>query len=166
LSREDRVPAANRLLLNLILNAIEAMRERAGGGGAGKLPDQQAVTNRNGRVRSKVRDNSGFRLCLGGYSTAVSIEAFYTHETEVGLGLGLSICRSIIRRRITDDCGRVQHVPRGAIFGFIAPIHPGRCVVKWSGASGSATRTNIESSRQSNQWWWSRKMGDHYDRAG
>jgi signal transduction histidine kinase len=53
-------------------------------------------------------------------------EAFYSTKLG-GLGLGLSICRSIIA---TYD-GRLwasPNVPRGAIFGFIAPTHPAAIV--------------------------------------
>jgi len=49
--------------------------------------------------------------------------AFYTTKPG-GLGLGLSICRSIIQAHN----GRLwagPNVPRGAIFHFISPAHPG-----------------------------------------
>jgi signal transduction histidine kinase len=51
-----------------------------------------------------------------------AFETFYTTKSD-GLGLGLSICRSIIE----THGGRLwasPNAPRGAIFGFIAPAHP------------------------------------------
>ena len=49
-------------------------------------------------------------------------EPFYTTKA-VGMGMGLSICRSIIE---AHD-GRLwasANVPRGAIFEFTVPVHP------------------------------------------
>jgi signal transduction histidine kinase len=49
-------------------------------------------------------------------------EAFYTTKPD-GLGLGLSICRSIIEAHN----GRLRasaNVPRGAVFEFTVPTHP------------------------------------------
>jgi signal transduction histidine kinase len=50
-------------------------------------------------------------------------EPFYTTKPG-GLGLGLSICRSIIEAH----GGRLSvsaNVPRGATFQFTLPVHPG-----------------------------------------
>ena len=50
-------------------------------------------------------------------------EAFYTTKPS-GLGMGLSICRSIIEAH----GGRLwanANVPRGAVFHFTVPGHPG-----------------------------------------
>ena len=49
-------------------------------------------------------------------------EAFYTTKPG-GLGLGLSICRSIIEAHDGRLWAR-PNAPRGAIFGFTAPAHP------------------------------------------
>jgi signal transduction histidine kinase len=49
-------------------------------------------------------------------------DAFYTTKS-AGLGLGLSICRSIVE----THGGRLwasANVPRGAIFQFTIPAHP------------------------------------------
>jgi signal transduction histidine kinase len=49
-------------------------------------------------------------------------EAFYTTKSG-GLGLGLSICRSIIEAH-NGRLWASPNLPRGAIFGFTAPTHP------------------------------------------
>ena len=49
-------------------------------------------------------------------------EAFYSTKPG-GLGLGLSICRSIIAAH-GGRLGASPNVPRGVVFGFIAPAHP------------------------------------------
>jgi len=67
----------------------------------------------------------GARLAVPGLAPATLerlFEAFYTTKPQ-GLGLGLSICRSIIEAH----GGRLwanANVPRGAIFQFTLPEHP------------------------------------------
>jgi PAS domain S-box-containing protein len=110
----DRVQL-QQVLLNLIINAIEAMRavgeqQRELLVSTGHEPDGVSV---------EVRD-SGPGFAPADFERV--FEAFYTTKPG-GLGLGLSICRSIIE---AHD-GRLwasPNVPRGAIFGFIAPAHP------------------------------------------
>jgi C4-dicarboxylate-specific signal transduction histidine kinase len=105
-----------QVLLNLILNAIEAMRE------VSEAERELLISTRHepDGVSVEVRDSGP------GFAPAVLervFEAFYTTKPG-GLGLGLSICRSIIE---AHD-GRLwasPNVPRGAIFGFTAPAHPG-----------------------------------------
>jgi PAS domain S-box-containing protein len=110
----DRVQL-QQVLLNLIINAIEAMRD------VGETKRELLIGTRHepDGVSVEVRDSGP------GFAPAALervFDAFYTTKPG-GLGLGLSICRSIIE---AHD-GRLwasPNVPRGAIFGFIAPAHP------------------------------------------
>jgi signal transduction histidine kinase len=110
----DRVQL-QQVLLNLIINAIEAMRD------AGEEERELLISTRHepGGVSVEVRDSGP------GFAPADIdrvFEAFYSTKPS-GVGLGLSICRSIIE---AHD-GRLwasPNAPRGAIFGFVAPAHP------------------------------------------
>jgi PAS domain S-box-containing protein len=110
----DRVQL-QQVLLNLILNAIEAMRD------TGEKKRELLICSRNDPegVAVEVRDSGpGFAP----EDIDRVFEAFYTTKPG-GLGLGLSICRSIIE----SHNGRIwasPNVPRGAVFGFTAPAHP------------------------------------------
>jgi PAS domain S-box-containing protein len=110
----DRVQL-QQVLLNLIINAIEAMRDV----GEGKRELLISSHNEPDAVSVEVRDSGpGFAL------TALErvFEAFYTTKPG-GLGLGLSICRSIIETH-NGQLWASPNVPRGAIFRFTAPAHP------------------------------------------
>jgi PAS domain S-box-containing protein len=110
----DRVQL-QQVLLNLIINAIEAMRD------VGEKERELLISSRNepDGVSVEVRDSGP------GFTPAALervFEAFYTTKPD-GLGLGLSICRSIIEAH-NGRLWASPNVPRGAIFGFIAPAHP------------------------------------------
>jgi PAS domain S-box-containing protein len=110
----DRVQL-QQVMLNLILNAIEAMRD------VGEEERELLISTRNepDGVSVEVRDSGP------GFAPAALervFEAFYTTKPG-GLGLGLSICRSIIEAH-NGRLWASPNVPRGAIFGFIAPAHP------------------------------------------
>jgi PAS domain S-box-containing protein len=110
----DRVQL-QQVLLNLVINAIEAMRD------VGEEERELLISTRNepGRVSVEVRDSGpGFA------PTTIDrvFEAFYSTKPD-GLGLGLSICRSIIEAH-NGQLWASPNVPRGAIFRFIAPAHP------------------------------------------
>ena len=110
----DRVQL-QQVLLNLIINAIEAMRD------VGEEERELLISTRNepDGVSVEVRDSGP------GFAPAVLervFEAFYTTKPS-GLGLGLSICRSIIEAH-NGRLWASPNVPRGAIFSFIAPAHP------------------------------------------
>jgi PAS domain S-box-containing protein len=110
----DRVQL-QQVLLNLIINAIEAMRD------VSEDERELLISSRNepDGVSVEVRDSGP------GFAPAALervFEAFYTTKPG-GLGLGLSICRSIIEAH-NGRLWAIPNVPRGAIFGFTAPAHP------------------------------------------
>lgn len=113
----DRVQL-QQVLLNLIINAIEAMS------GLGEEPRELLVssgTTESGGVLVTVRD-SGPGLAAAMLDRV--FESFYTTKPS-GLGLGLSICRSIVEAH----GGRLwasANDPRGAVFQFTIPAVEGR----------------------------------------
>jgi PAS domain S-box-containing protein len=104
-----------QVLLNLIINAVEAMRD------VGEEERELLISTRNepDGLSVEVRDSGP------GFAPAALervFEAFYTTKPS-GLGLGLSICRSIIEAH-NGRLWASPNVPRGAIFRFIVPAHP------------------------------------------
>jgi PAS domain S-box-containing protein len=117
----DRLPSMQgdrvqlqQVMLNLIINAVEAMS------GVSEGPRELLIstgTSDTGDVRVAVRD-SGPGLTPAALERL--FEPFCTTKPG-GLGLGLSICRSIIEAH----GGRLwasANVPRGAIFQFTLPV--------------------------------------------
>jgi PAS domain S-box-containing protein len=107
----DRVQL-QQVLLNLIINAIDAMRD------VGEEERELLISTRNGPdgVSVEVRDSGQ------GFAPAALervFEPFYTTKPE-GMGMGLSICRSIIEAH----GGRLWAIPcepQGALFQFTIP---------------------------------------------
>jgi C4-dicarboxylate-specific signal transduction histidine kinase len=111
----DRVQL-QQVMLNLIVNAVEAASGVSEGSRELLIGTRKAET---GGVRVAVRD-SGPGLTPAALEHL--FEPFYTTKPN-GLGLGLSICRSIIEAH----GGRLwtsANVPRGAVFQFTLPEHP------------------------------------------
>jgi PAS domain S-box-containing protein len=107
----DRVQL-QQVLLNLIINAIEAMRD------GGEEERELLISSRNepDGVSVEVRDSGpGFAPA----ALECVFEAFYTTKPD-GLGLGLSICRSIIEAH-NGRLWASANVPRGASFQFVLP---------------------------------------------
>jgi PAS domain S-box-containing protein len=112
----DRVQL-QQVVLNLIVNAVQAMGTLAQG------PRELFVTTAHAELNGvlvAVKDS-------GPGLTPANLEQlfapFYTTKPD-GLGMGLSICRSIIEAH----GGRLwvtANLPRGAIFHFTVPGHPG-----------------------------------------
>jgi len=108
----DRVQL-QQVILNLIINAIEAMS------GAGEAPRElriETATSDSGSVAVAVQD-SGPGLAPENPDRA--FEAFYTTKPQ-GLGIGLSICRSIVEAH-GGTLGVAANVPHGATFEFTVP---------------------------------------------
>lgn len=111
----DRVQL-QQVMLNLILNAADAMRETNG-----RPRDLAIVTVRENEreVRLSVRDSGAG---IGPENAAKLFEAFYTTKSK-GMGVGLSISRSIIE----SHAGRIWAIPNdgpGATFCFTIPCAP------------------------------------------
>src|SRR5258707_8323607 len=101
-----------QVLLNLIINAIEAMHD------VGEEERELLIStcNEPDGVSVEVRDSGP------GFAPAALdrvFEAFYTTKPG-GLGLGLSICRSIIEAH-NGRLWASANVPRGATFEFTVP---------------------------------------------
>ena len=109
----DRVQL-QQVLINLIMNAIEAMS-----GVRDRPRELTIVSGQDGpkAVRVEVRD-SGTGLDPKGAERV--FEAFYTTKAE-GIGIGLSISRSIVEAH----GGRLwasPNEPHGAVFRFSLPV--------------------------------------------
>lgn len=103
-----------QVILNLIMNAVEAMSEVSGG-----LRELRICTSEadSGSVLVAISD-SGPGLPPAGLARI--FEAFHTTKAS-GLGIGLSICRSIV----DAHGGRLwatPNEPRGAVFCMMLPI--------------------------------------------
>ncbi len=113
----DRV-MVEQVLLNLVKNAIEAMRE---------VPAAQRELRVEGRVN--LDGEIEVRVCDRGHGLSAQdqdqlFSPFFTTKTD-GLGIGLAICRSIIEYHE----GRLFFEPRdggGSVFGFTLPRADGR----------------------------------------
>ena len=103
-----------QVMLNLIVNAVEAMSQMSDDRRELLISTQAEADC----VLVAVRD-SGPGLSEGDIERA--FEAFYTTKSS-GLGMGLSICRSIVE----DHGGRLwatANVPKGAAFQFTVPVN-------------------------------------------
>jgi signal transduction histidine kinase len=114
LARGDRVQL-QQVLLNLILNAIEAM--------AGDNRPKRVL-----RIATQPYASESLLIEVGDSGPGISradrervFESFYSTKPG-GVGIGLSICRSIIDAhggRLWAD----EREPRGAVFRFTLPVN-------------------------------------------
>jgi PAS domain S-box-containing protein len=106
-----------QVMLNLIVNAVEAMSQMSDGHRELLISTRAEADG----VLVAVRD-SGPGLPEGAIERA--FEAFFTTKSS-GLGMGLSICRSIVE----DHGGRLwaaANLPKGTAFQFTVPVHSDR----------------------------------------
>jgi signal transduction histidine kinase len=101
-------------MLNLIFNAVEAMSEAHGGSRELIIRTEQ---DGPGGVLVAVQDSGPG---LKPESVDRLFDAFYTTKPG-GMGMGLSICRSIIEAH-GGQVGATANVPRGASFHFTLPV--------------------------------------------
>jgi C4-dicarboxylate-specific signal transduction histidine kinase len=111
----DRVEL-QQVLLNLVVNAVEAMSGTSEGTRRLLVNSSNAES---GDVCVSVVD-SGPGLAPGAIDRL--FEAFYTTKPG-GLGLGLCICRSIIEAH-GGELWASANMARGATFQFTVPAHP------------------------------------------
>ena len=103
------------MLLNLIINAVEAM------GGVSDGPRELLISTGK-PSRAACSSGCGIRARDWPSDLEHLFEAFYTTKT-TGLGMGLSICRSIIEAhggRLWAEASE----PQGTIFQFLTPTQP------------------------------------------
>ncbi|MGO7091828.1 AAA family ATPase [Rhizobium leguminosarum] len=113
----DRVQM-QQVVLNLIMNALDAINEDGGALGEIKIHSMESAL---GGVHISVQD-SGPGIDEDNFERIFS--AFYTTKTD-GLGMGLSICRSIIESH-GGKLWVAAGVPKGAVFNLLFP--PSVCV--------------------------------------
>jgi PAS domain S-box-containing protein len=111
----DRVQL-QQVILNLIINAVEAMSGVSEGARRLLISSREAEP---GGVLVAIRD-SGPGLAPADLDRL--FEAFHTTKPD-GLGMGLSICRSIIEAH-GGRLWTTSNVPQGAVFQFTLPTDP------------------------------------------
>jgi PAS domain S-box-containing protein len=108
----DRIQV-QQVLLNLIMNGIEAMRE------TNNHPRILILTSKPGNNRDNVISVEDSGVGLDQAPLSQIFDAFYTTKPE-GMGMGLAICNSIVRAH----GGRLSATPGaryGAVFRFTLP---------------------------------------------
>jgi PAS domain S-box-containing protein len=112
----DRVQI-QQMVMNLMINGLDAMTSVTDRPHVLKL---STGLDKSGAILISVQDNG---LGLSGEQMGRLFDAFYTTKTH-GLGMGLSICRSIAEAhggRLTVE----SHPGSGAIFQFTLPVEKG-----------------------------------------
>jgi len=110
----DRIQL-QQVITNLLMNGIQAM---------------SAVTDRHRELRIRSREHGSDQILVAVEDSGIGIEpehaarlfnAFFTTKPD-GMGMGLSICRSIIEAH-GGQLWATANVPHGATFQFILPLN-------------------------------------------
>jgi PAS domain S-box-containing protein len=110
----DRVQL-QQVIINLVINSIEAL---------------QSVTDRPRELKIQTDQDDARRVCLTVTDNGVGLAAedaermftpFFTTKSS-GMGMGLSICRSIIEAH-EGRLSASRHEGHGATFQFVLPLH-------------------------------------------
>jgi signal transduction histidine kinase len=109
----DRIQL-QQVMLNLIMNAIEAMSE------VSKGPRELLISTGNADSDNVLVTVSDSGPGLPDTNHQRIFDAFYTTKTS-GLGMGLSICRSIVEAH-GGRLWATPNQPRGAVFCMMLPI--------------------------------------------
>jgi signal transduction histidine kinase len=110
-----------QVMLNLIMNSIEAIRLTDHPPRLIKIMTSREPSNHIGMTIA----DSGVGIGAIGFERI--FEPFFTTKKE-GLGIGLSICRSIIEAH-GGRLWATGNSPRGCVFGFTLPA-PGRDITR------------------------------------
>jgi signal transduction histidine kinase len=99
----------------LISNAVEAMHDTA------------SDVEKNITIETRAKDNNYVEVCVTDNGSGINVqdtgniyEAFYTTK-DSGLGMGLSICKSIIENH-GGELGYSQNEAGGSRFCFSLPV--------------------------------------------
>ncbi len=117
--RADRVQL-QQVLINLLINGIQAMAETRAGERVLRI---SSLVDETGGVTIAVRDSGPG---IDPSAETRLFKAFVTTKPD-GMGMGLSICRSIIEAhggRISAGADTTQGKGRGAVFRFTLPAPP------------------------------------------
>ncbi|CAO3426187.1 sensor histidine kinase [Azospirillum endophyticum] len=121
-----------QVLLNLLQNAVDATRSGASDGGSGDIVVRTALCR--GMVMIEVRDSGPG---APEESRRRMFEPFFTTKPG-GLGLGLSICRTIVERH-GGRIWAVPGVPQGLAVRFTLPPAAGNTLGNGAGSNPATT---------------------------
>ena len=108
----DRVQL-QQVILNLVINAMEAMN------GAGESPRELLIQTGKADADGVVIAVHDSGPGLDPMNAERIFESFFTTKPD-GMGMGLSICRSIVEAH-GGQLWVTTNVPRGAVFQFTVP---------------------------------------------